>query len=154
MSAIKSCSLSIVGDGSVGKSTVTAAFRNEGFLKVYKQTIGVDFYEKQLVLRDNVPLSLRVWDVGGQSIQSKNLELYVAQSDIVLLMYDVTNTESFMNVEDWLERVRGFSQQKCVLFLVGNKVDLIALRQVKEAQHDKFIVDHDLQGIFMCTCIN
>lgn len=133
LNSVNNCSLSIVGDGSVGKSTITAAFKEEGFhevsRKVYKQTIGVDFYEKKLQIRENLVVSLRVWDVGGQSIQSKNLQSYVAHSNVVLLVYDVTNTESFLNLEDWLSQVRKIAKPDAVIFLVGNKVDLIALRQ-------------------------
>lgn len=150
-SAVNHCSLAIVGDGSVGKSTITAAFKDEGFLKVYKQTIGVDFYEKKLQVRENLIVSLRVWDVGGQSIQSKNLSSYVAHSNVVLVVYDTTNTESFLNCEDWLNQVRKIAKPDCIVYLVGNKVDLIALRQVTLKQHDSFIEENDMikGGMFL-----
>ena len=45
------CSVAICGDGAVGKSTIINFFKNDGFVPVYKQTIGVDFYEKQLLLQ-------------------------------------------------------------------------------------------------------
>ena len=142
-----SCSLTIVGDGSVGKSTITSAFKDQGFIKVYKQTIGVDFYEKMLKVRDNLMVSLKVWDVGGQSIQSKNLKSYLAHSDVVLLIYDVTNAESFGNLDDWLQHVRNYAKEGCIKYVVGNKVDLIALRQVTVKQHEAFISqNNDLAG--------
>jgi Ras-related protein Rab-28 len=154
-SPVVGCSLAIVGDGSVGKSTITSAFKNDGFVKVYKQTIGVDFYEKQLQVRDNLSVSLKVWDVGGQSIQSKNLQSYVAGSDVVLFIYDVTNRESFANLDDWLSHVRKYAKPGCIKFLVGNKVDLIALRQISVKQHDAFIAENsDIQGtIFISSHI-
>ena len=99
------CSLCILGDGSVGKSSMIAAFKTDGFTPVYKQTIGVDFFEKQLRIRNKVSISLRIWDVGGQSINSKNLHTYLASSDVVFLVYDVTNTESYANLDDWLQKV-------------------------------------------------
>ena len=105
MATKSECSLCILGDGSVGKSSMIAAFRTDGFTPVYKQTIGVDFFEKQLRIRDNVSISLRIWDVGGQSINSKNLNTYLASSDVVFLVYDVTNTESYANLDDWLRKV-------------------------------------------------
>ena len=69
-------SLAIVGDGSVGKSSIIEVFRNDGFELIYKQTIGIDFYEKKLRIRGDIYVSLRVWDIGGQSINSKNLKVY------------------------------------------------------------------------------
>ena len=54
-------SLSIIGDGSTGKSTIINAFKTEGFQPVYKQTVGIDFYEKSLKLRGEESVSLRIW---------------------------------------------------------------------------------------------
>lgn len=139
------CSLSIIGDGSVGKSTVIAAFRAEGFHAVYKQTVGCDFYEKQLKLRGESYVSLRVWDIGGQSIHSKNLSTYLQHSTAILLIYDVTNRESFANLDDWLSQAR-----KCCstehIFLLGNKVDLVGQRQVSQKEHESFVIDNGLKG--------
>jgi Ras-related protein Rab-28 len=138
----------ILGDGSTGKSTIIHMFRTEGFERVYKQTIGCDFYEKSLAIRSR-DVSLKVWDIGGQSIHSKNIAAYVGSSHAVFLVYDVTNPESFNNLEDWLRVVRQHATASHV-YLVGNKIDLLSLRQVTAAQHDKFIAEHGLQGgVFM-----
>lgn len=150
MSTPESCSLSVVGDGSVGKSTITAAFKSQGFIPVYNQTIGCDFYEKQLQIRGNILVSLRLWDVGGQSIQSKNLESYISHSDAIMLVYDVTNKESFANLDDWLNQVRKYCKENAKLYLIGNKVDLISLRQISEKQHNQFIEENNLDnGLFL-----
>jgi GTPase SAR1 family protein len=90
-------------------------------------------------------VSLKVWDIGGQSIHSKNIKQYVGSSNAIFLVYDVTNPESFSNLEDWLGLVRKHSTAKHV-YIVGNKIDLIALRQITEAQHGRFILQNDLQG--------
>jgi Ras-related protein Rab-28 len=140
-----SCSLCIVGDGSVGKSTITSAFKSDGFVSVYKQTIGCDFYEKQLKLRGETIVSLRVWDIGGQSIHSKNLSTYLSHAAAILLVYDVTNRDSFANLEDWLTRAREFSPNARI-YLLGNKVDLIAHRQVPAKDHEKFVISNKLTG--------
>lgn len=139
------CALAIIGDGAVGKSSIIAAFRNDGFGPVYKQTIGCDFYEKKLQIRGDRYTSLRVWDIGGQSINSKNLEKYISSSQIIFLTYDVTNSESFANLDDWISMVRKFSKSHYV-YVVGNKVDLIRQRQVTESQHERFIIDNKLKG--------
>ena len=81
------CSLAIVGDGSVGKSSIIEAFRSEGFIPVYKQTIGIDFYEKKLRIRGDIYASMRVWDIGGQSIHSKNLQVNIHPSIHPLSIY-------------------------------------------------------------------
>jgi GTPase SAR1 family protein len=47
----KVCKLILVGNGSVGKTSICQRFKDDGFMKVYRQTIGVDFLEKKLELR-------------------------------------------------------------------------------------------------------
>lgn len=144
----ESCSLAIVGDGATGKSSIINAFKLDGFvenkLKEYKQTIGIDFFEKKMKIQDKT-LSLRVFDIGGQSINSNNLENYISNADVVFLNYDVTNRDSFNNMEDWLNKVRKYCKSQ-KLYLVGNKVDLYNLRQVKEADHDMFIITNQFAG--------
>jgi Ras-related protein Rab-28 len=66
-------------------------------------------------------ISLRVYDVGGQSINSKNLKQYLGGTSIIFLVYDLTNPESFQNLEDWLSAARKYSQ-KARIYLIGNKV--------------------------------
>lgn len=146
--AESTCSLAIIGDGSVGKSTIIAAFRAEGFHAVYKQTVGCDFYEKLLKLRGDSHVSLRVWDIGGQSIHSKNLGTYLQHSNAILLIYDVTNRDSFANLDDWLAQARklGSTDQ---IHLLGNKVDLIGQRQVTQKEHEAFVKSNGLtSGLF------
>ena len=147
--AKQSCSLVIIGDGSVGKSTIINSFKTEGFQPIYKQTIGCDFYERQLKVRSDV-ISLRVWDIGGQSFNSKNLSSYVGHADSVMLVYDVTNRESFDNLNDWLQKTKEFNKTKFI-YLIGNKVDLLSVRQVSPMQHEEFIIQNSLRGGNFCS---
>jgi small GTP-binding protein len=146
----KSCSIVLVGDGSVGKSTIINAFRTDGFQPVYKQTIGVDFYEKTLIVRNQEKISLRVWDIGGQSIHSKNLSSYIQHANGILLIYDITSLESFNNLNDWITNVRRYNQTE-YLYLIGNKIDLISMRQVSENQHNEFLIDQKIRDHCYCS---
>lgn len=148
MSETDSCSLAIIGDGSVGKSSLINAFKTDGFLPVYKQTVGCDFYEKSLLVR-NRNIFLKVWDIGGQSIHSKNIQQYVGSSSSLFLVYDVTNMESFNNLDDWLHIARKYSNSEFI-YCVGNKIDLISLREVAKSQSDQFVLENKLRGsLFM-----
>ena len=139
------CSLCVCGDGSVGKSSIIANFKSNGFVPVYKQTIGVDFFEKLLKIRENLSISLRIWDVGGQSINSNNLSTYLSSSHVVFLVYDVTNAESFANLDDWLRKIREYSTTRHV-YLVANKIDIFQSRLITEKQHEEYIIGNDLTG--------
>lgn len=140
-----SVTLALLGDGSVGKSSIISSFQSDGFVKIYRQTIGCDFYEKDIHLSGDVHLALRVWDIGGQSIHSKSLTQYIKNTSAIFLVYDVTNKASFDNLDDWLLNIRSLSS--CgLIYLIGNKSDLINLRQVTQNQHEQFIHDNNLCG--------
>lgn len=91
-------------------------------------------------------VSLRVWDIGGQSLNSKNLEKYISSSQIIFLVYDVTNPTSFENLDDWIIMVNKFNTANAQVYVVGNKIDLIALRQVTEKQQEAKISGNGLYG--------
>ena len=67
--------LILLGNGSVGKTSIISRFTDDGFAKVYKQTVGLDFFEKLVTLRGEKRAKLQIWDIGGQSIGSKMLGL-------------------------------------------------------------------------------
>jgi small GTP-binding protein len=135
--------VAIIGDGAVGKSSLINQFKNDGFVPIYKQTIGFEFYEKRITIRES-PVSLRIWDIGGQSIHSKSFQQYISSSSAIFLVYDVTNMESFVNLDDWIRVLKTHGVANNV-YLVGNKVDMIAQRQVKLSQHNEFIDQQDPQ---------
>jgi GTPase SAR1 family protein len=128
---------------------------------VYKQTIGVDFYERQMKIRER-SVVLQVWDVGGQSVASGMLPQYIFGAAVLFLCYDVTDTNSFADAQDWLGLAKLTLDKVCeeeegkmvpsnneknlnskmprpAIFVVGNKVDLEHLRRVTKDQHDRFI---------------
>jgi len=152
----------ICGNGSAGKTSICNRLRDDGFQPVYKQTTGIDWYEKQLRIRDSV-VTLQLHDIGGQSIASKMLGSYIAGADIVFLLYDVTDRQSFADLDDWAALVakahaaaaprpsEGGAAAVRLSFLVGNKVDLSHLRKVTAAEHDAFIATHGLAGGFFVS---
>jgi len=136
--------LALVGDGSVGKSSIVKAFVKDGFSPVYNQTLGVDFMEKQITLKKGRTVALRVRDIGGQSISSSNIGKYLSGANAVWFVYDVTNKESFVNLYDWLTIVKKNAQTN-LLYLLGNKIDLVSSRQVREDEHENFLTSEDIR---------
>jgi GTPase SAR1 family protein len=165
------CKLILLGNGSVGKTSICNRFKDDGFQRVYRQTIGIDFMEKRLSVRGRT-LVLQVWDIGGQSISSAMLSQYIWGASVVFLCYDVTDPQSFADAEDWLAMVQrtlagappasaaaaaaGVSVSKKParaprMYLVGNKADLVHLRKVSPESHDGFISRHALGGGFFIS---
>lgn len=90
----------------VGKTSLTNRFCEDYFAAQYKQTIGVDWFIKRVVLPGDVHVALQIWDIGGQTIGSKMVSNYIYGAQAVLLVYDITNFQSFQDLEDWLALVR------------------------------------------------
>jgi len=91
---------------------------------------------------------LQMWDIGGQSIGSKMVGNYIGGAHAVLLCYDITNYESFANLEDWYRLVLrqfppGGDKPRPLIGLVANKNDLRHLTAVRTEQHSKFCEDND-----------
>ena len=91
----------LLGDGAVGKTSISVRFSEDQFSQQYKQTVGVDFFTKRIEINPRTQVTMQLWDIGGQSIGSKMLSSYVSGAHAVLLCYDITNYESFANLEDW-----------------------------------------------------
>lgn len=100
----------LCGNGSVGKSSIIRRLVDDGFDRVYKQTIGCDFYQRSVTLKGDHTAMLQVWDIGGQSIASDMLGKYFHGSAAILLCYDITDAQSFADLEDWLARAQTASQ--------------------------------------------
>ena len=121
--------LMILGDSYVGKSSLLNRYCKNEFDDKYKATIGVDFQIKILNI-DNKKIKLEIWDTAGMEryrILTKN---YFNGSDGFIILYDITNRESFNNINNWIQQIKDLvgDDLKCILF--GNKSDLNKEREV------------------------
>ncbi|XP_006128228.2 ras-related protein Rab-28 isoform X1 [Pelodiscus sinensis] len=122
--------LVVLGDGTSGKTSLATRFAQEAFGKQYKQTVGLDFFLKRITLPGNLNVTLQVWDIGGQTIGGKMLDKYIYGAQGVLLVYDITNYQSFENLEDWYNMVKKANEESEIqplVALVGNKNQKITI---------------------------
>uniref|UniRef100_A0A7I4YNA3 EF-hand domain-containing protein n=1 Tax=Haemonchus contortus TaxID=6289 RepID=A0A7I4YNA3_HAECO len=112
-----------VGDSAVGKTAFLHRFCYNRFKPLFNATIGVDFTVKTITVGERV-VALQLWDTAGQERFRSITKQYFRKADGVLLLFDVTSEQSFLNVRNWIESVRNGVEDSTVLALVGNKVDL------------------------------
>mmetsp|Transcript_30608 Transcript_30608/g.39252 ORF Transcript_30608/g.39252 Transcript_30608/m.39252 type:complete len:217 (+) Transcript_30608:140-790(+) len=124
------CKVVIVGDACVGKTALVQMFHSGGhtFPKNYIMTIGVDFNVKQVnIPEDNGAVELYLFDCAGQSIFNQrevNAKMY-ENASFVVVVYDVSNRESFRSCAKWLQGVRATRQSTQIPgVLIANKADL------------------------------
>ena len=114
----------IIGDSGVGKSCVLLQFLENAFKANHEATIGVEFGTKVIDIDNGVNVKLQVWDTAGQDAFKSITRSYYRNAAGALVVYDITNRNSFINVQKWLEEAKANGNREMVLALVGNKSDL------------------------------
>jgi small GTP-binding protein len=119
----------IIGDSSCGKSCLLRRLTDNSFADEQAQTIGVEFGAKVVTVLGR-KVKLQVWDTAGQERYRSVTRSYYRGAMACLLVYDITRTETFEHVAQWLEDARRLADRDVTIVLVGNKSDLAAQRSV------------------------
>lgn len=123
----------LIGDSGVGKSSLLYRYTDNDWNPHYIATIGVDF-KVTTFERGGKILKLQLWDTAGQERFKTITQSYYRGAHGVLIVFDVTNRESFQNVSTWLREVRSLTPTNVPVVLVANKCDLGGQRQVSEQE--------------------
>jgi small GTP-binding protein len=122
----------IAGDGGVGKTTLLRRYVNGVFDESTIQTVGVDFFLKEMHFEDlNASCTLQLWDLGGQERFRHILESFVMGARGALLLFDLTNMPKIEGILNWVNIVRSHDINLPILF-VGSKLDLSELIAVDD----------------------
>ncbi|KAK1159005.1 ras-related protein Rab-18-B-like [Acipenser oxyrinchus oxyrinchus] len=115
--------LLIIGESSVGKSSLLLRFTDDKFDPELGSTIGVDFKVKSIT-SDGNNVKLAIWDTAGQERFRTLTPSYYRGAQGVILVYDVTRRETFKRLENWLNELETYcTKNNIVKMLVGNKID-------------------------------
>ena len=134
--------LIFLGDQSVGKSCILNRFLNDTFIEDYQATIGLDFQSKNVQI-DNQDIHLLLYDTAGQEKFRSLIPMYTRDANIILLVYDISNKDSFANLSQWLKDLTNVNMDEVILCIVGNKIDLNDKRAVNTEEGKKFAEEHD-----------
>lgn len=121
----------------MGKSCLLLRFADDTFSESYISTIGVDFRFKTFVV-DGKLVKMQIvrttqWDTAGQERYKTITNAYYRGADGVIIVFDVTDPKSFVNVQGWMEEVRSQGVAETFVLLAGNKRDLKAEVSREEA---------------------
>ncbi|KAF6253399.1 ras-related protein YPTC6 [Scenedesmus sp. NREL 46B-D3] len=119
----------LIGDSGVGKSNLLSRFTRNEFCLESKSTIGVEFATRSIQV-DGKTIKAQIWDTAGQERYRAITSAYYRGAVGALLVYDITKSVTFENVERWLKELRDHADSNIVIMLVGNKSDLRHLRSV------------------------
>jgi Ras-related protein Rab-1A len=127
----------IIGDSGIGKSSVLFRFADDVYNDSYISTIGVDFKIKTIFINGKI-IKLQIWDTAGQERFRTITTSYYRSSHMIFLCYDITDRQSFFNLEIWLEEIKKFASSTVNVVVCGTKLDLISERKVSYKEGKEF----------------
>ncbi len=123
--------LSLIGDGGVGKTSMVQRYVHDIFKADYKATIGTYISKKECKFKElGTSVRFMIWNLAGQSQFERLWPDYLTDSRVGIIMFDITDKESFEHVKKWYDIITRVALPNIVLILVGNKVDLNLSRVV------------------------
>lgn len=124
--------VSLIGDSACGKSSIILRFTDNIFKDNTATTIGVDF-KIVSVKTEETSIKLQIWDTCGSERFKSLTSSFMKSCHIFILIFDVTNYNSFKNVEGWIKLIKENTSPK-LMCLVGNKIDLEDNREVQQSE--------------------
>ncbi|CAI2376675.1 unnamed protein product [Moneuplotes crassus] len=119
----------LIGNSGVGKSSLLLRFADDTFTDNFMPTIGVDFKIRTLEV-DGRTIKLQIWDTAGQERFKTITSSYYKGAHGIIVVYDITDKESFKNIDNWMTEVEKHASENVSRILVGNKCDMDESRQV------------------------
>ncbi|XP_063045152.1 ras and EF-hand domain-containing protein-like [Engraulis encrasicolus] len=117
------CRLVLAGDVGSGKSSFLLRLSHHTFREDMLSTVGVDCKVQHMVV-EGKRMALQIWDTAGQERFQSISRSYFQKAHGILLLYDLSNKKSFINITKWLEQIEACTDTAVPMCLVGNKADL------------------------------
>lgn len=141
---LKEAKLVMLGSTTVGKSCIVGRLTREVFQTDNITTIGAAFLSKTIKVNDK-QVKLQIWDTGGSEKYRAMAPMYFHDADAAVIVYDVTASNSFNDVDYWLKELREKGPQNIIIALAGNKSDLKQQRAVPTQSAQSLKDKHRIQ---------
>ena len=122
----------LLGDSTVGKTCFLMKYTDKTFQDIHMATIGLDYRLKSMKLKSGKTIKLQIWDTAGQDRFRAITKNYYKGSHGIILVYDVTNVQTFENVKTWVNQIREEALPNVVIYIAGNKIDMEDERKVEK----------------------
>lgn len=135
----------LLGEAKVGKTTLVYRYIENKFRTDFRSTLGVNLLKKTVKIGDST-ISTQIWDLGGQEPFKKLRKLYLEGAEGALLLFDVTNQQSFIKLGEWISSFREVHGNKPVV-LIGNKIDLKENIIIDQSQAERYASENNMSLI-------
>mmetsp|Transcript_671 Transcript_671/g.908 ORF Transcript_671/g.908 Transcript_671/m.908 type:complete len:202 (-) Transcript_671:70-675(-) len=127
-----SIKVAMVGDPQIGKTSLMVKYVEGKFNEDYIQTLGVNFMEKTIELK-NAEITFSIWDLGGQREYMEMMPLVCNEATALLFMFDLSRPATLASVRQWYMEARKLNK-RAIPFLIGTKFDYFSTMQLKHKQ--------------------
>jgi len=139
---IYKCKFVICGDSAVGKTVLITQYVESRFIKEDVPTIGADFYLKKV----KEDLKIYILEIGGAKHSLFSIEYYFNQSVAAMVIFDITNQQSFTNIDFWINKIKELGGN-IPFVIIGNKLDKSNERRVKFEDANEKAKKHNVRYI-------
>jgi Ras-related protein Rab-2A len=133
----------VIGDSGVGKSCLTVQAVHSKFEELYRATVGFEFMSFNIRI-NKVVIKLQIWDTCCQEVYKSLITGLYRNSSLAIIIYSVTNKNSFQHVENWIKELKLNSSKNIKIILVGNKCDLVSERKISYQEGENLKKKHKL----------
>ena len=133
------CQFIIIGDATVGKTSILNRFSDGTFNSNYLATVGLENITKDEIIDDKT-IRIKIWDTAGQERYQSLAKSFYRNAEGVILVYDVTNLKTYENLKFWLQSIKNnmvADMGEIPIIIIGNKIDCDE-REVKREEAEKF----------------
>ncbi|GAB5366555.1 hypothetical protein AAMO2058_001153200 [Amorphochlora amoebiformis] len=127
-----SIKVAMVGDPQIGKTSLMVKYVEGKFNEDYIQTLGVNFMEKTIELK-NAEITFSIWDLGGQREYMEMMPLVCNEATALLFMFDLSRPATLASVRQWYMEARKLNK-RAIPFLIGTKFDYFSQMQLSHKQ--------------------
>jgi small GTP-binding protein len=137
------CQLLIIGDSTVGKTSMLTRYVEDKFNSQFLATAGIDFFTKDETF-NNKKVRIKVWDTAGQERYKSLTNAFFRNAQGVILVYDVSKAETFENLKYWLQSINLNLGEKTEIkkIIIGNKIDL--QRDLSKEEAESFAKENNV----------
>jgi small GTP-binding protein len=131
--------LILVGESGVGKTSIINQFLSKTFDSNITTSLTCDKWEKTIKLKDNKYLNVDIWDTAGQEKFRAINKIFLKNTQIALLVYDITDKNSFEQLKYWYDIINEINKNEKIIFgIVANKSDLYKKQKVFQEEGENF----------------
>lgn len=146
-SSIPEFKVVLVGNSSVGKTSIIMRRHHNTFSDDRQTTIGAGYVQEEIQTKYG-NAKINIWDTAGQERYRCLVPMYARGSNVALLVFDITYSETFDSLDDWVEKIRTDVSENCPIVVAGNKLDLGCPPDLRE-KYDSWAQDNSITLIYV-----